>query len=197
MDWTQERIAKLSSVEIKNLRRNADERGAPEVVALCDLVLGPQKTAVRTVRRKAKGQGKPLVSRKKAFETRGVKVNNPRWSWGGVRSSDGVPVLTIWQQAIERTDQGSRYLLWAPNVDGARPWSDTAGGKERLEHCRLAIEKGEGEGVLIYGQRHGNDLDLHEASKVDGADADTVIRFKVEMQGEEYWAAWGGVVPAG
>jgi hypothetical protein len=64
-------------------------------------------------------------------------------------------------------------LLWAPNIGDSRPWSDSAGGKERLEHCRMALERGAAKGLLIHGER------------VDG---ENVLALRVEKRGEEYWA---------
>src|SRR5438270_755703 len=74
--------------------------------------------------------GRPLVSRKKAFEMRGVTLRNPRWSWGGIRPTDGTVAFTIWASEIQTSDGIARYLLWAPNRGGDQPWSDTAGGRE-------------------------------------------------------------------
>jgi hypothetical protein len=74
---------------------------------------------------------------------------------------------------MQKADGADRYLLWAPNIGDSRPWSDTAGGKERLEHCRVALERGAAEGLLIYGER------------VDG---ETVLDLRVEKRDEEYWA---------
>jgi hypothetical protein len=55
----------------------------------------------------------------------------------------------------------------------------------------LALKQGEAEGVLIYGQTQGGDLPLGVASKVSGADPNKVLRFKVQLEGDEYWAIWG------
>lgn len=194
--WTKERIQALSPGEIKSLRKNAIERGANDVAALCDEVLGPKlkATGERSRRAKPLEQHPRRVSRKRAFEMRGVTLRNPRWSWGGIRPADGMPVLTLWADEIKKAEDGSECLLWAPNVDGSRPWEDSLGGKERFAHCEAAAAKGEGEGVLIYGARRGKDLPNDEASKFDGADPHTVIRFRLEQRGPEYWAVWGGAM---
>jgi len=81
-------------------------------------------------------------------------------------------------------------MLWGPNRGGDRPWSDSHGGRERLNQCQLASEKGAAEGVLIYGERRGGDLSIDEASKVTGADPHKVLRFHVHKEGDEYWAVW-------
>lgn len=38
--WTREKIASLSTVELRQLRDNALRLGEPEIAALCDEVLG-------------------------------------------------------------------------------------------------------------------------------------------------------------
>jgi hypothetical protein len=132
-----------------------------------------------------------LVSRRKALETQGVILRNPSWSWGGVRRSDGAVIMTMWADDVQTSDGTCSYLLWAPNVNGSRPWSDKPGGKERLEHCRLALAQGTAEGLLVYGDRLQGRLPEDKASTVRGADPTTVLRFRVIRRGEEFWAAWG------
>lgn len=193
MTWTIDRIKSLKTAEIIQLRANAHQRGHQDIVALCDEALATRPKAASRGKTKRQNEldGRPLVSRSKAFEMRGVKLRNTRWSWGGIRDSDGTVVFTVWANDIEKTDGTYRYLLFGPDRGGNRPWADTPGGKERLEHCKLAISQGEGEGLLIYGERRGWDLPLEEASKVTGADPHKVLRFKVHRDGEEYWATWG------
>jgi hypothetical protein len=193
MAWTTERVAALSTDEVRQLRLNAERLRNEVVLAICDEVLRtrPQRASSRAVTRQKELDGRPLVSRKKAFEMRGVTLRNPRWSWGGVRPADGTVVFTIWANEIQAANGIYRYMLWGPNRGGDQPWSDTPGGRERLEHSRLAFEKGEAEGVLIYGQTQGGDLPLGEASRVSGADPSKVLRFKVRQEGDEYWAVWG------
>lgn len=190
--WTKERVAALSAAEIRQLRANAERLGEQEVLVLCDeaLRVRPHSTSRKEVKRQHEMDGRPLVSRKKAFELRGVTLRNPRWSWGGVRT-DGTVVFTIWANEMQVSGGNTRYLLWAPNRGGDKPWSDTPGGRERLEHCRLALTRGEAEGVLIYGQTQGGDLPMGEASRVSGADPNKVLRFTVKLEGEEYWGIWG------
>ena len=191
-EWTKERVAALKKTEIEQLRTNANARGHADVVALCDEVLQAQPRRATPTKRTRQHEldGRPLVSRGKAFEMRGVKLHNPRWSWGGVRPTDGVVVFTVWAADIEDKGSTRRYMLFGPDRGGDRPWADTPGGKERLEHCRRALSQGGAEGLLIYGERRGRDLPLEQASKVTGADPYTVLRFRVEQQGDEYWAAW-------
>jgi hypothetical protein len=192
MTWTKERIATLKTAEVRQLRANAERLREQEVVSLCDEVLGslPKKSASRKAKRQHELDGRPLVSRSKAFEMRGVKLRNSRWSWGGIRKSDGAVVFTLWADNIKTDGDVRRYMLWGPHRGGDRRWSDSPGGKERLEHCKVALARGEGEGMLIYGERTGGDLPLDVASKVSGADPHKVLRFKVQQEGDEYWAVW-------
>jgi hypothetical protein len=134
LEWTKDRVAALKTAEIRQLRDNARARGNQDVVALCDEVLAgrPKQGIRRKAQRQHELDGRPLVSRKKAFEMRGVALRNPRWSWGGVRSADGTVVLTIWENEIQTSNGVSRYMLWGPNRGGDRPWSDTPGDENGL-----------------------------------------------------------------
>ncbi|MGQ0511528.1 MAG: hypothetical protein ACT4P9_13040 [Betaproteobacteria bacterium] len=195
MSWTKVRIEALKAAEIRNLRANAHARGSQEVVALCDEVLvgRPKERTRGKAKRQHELDGRRLVSRSRAFEMRGVKLRNPRWSWGGIRESDGMVVFTVWATDVERAGDTNKYLLFGPDRGGDRPWSDSAGGKERLRHCEMAASSDEAEGILIYGERRGRDVPLEEVSKVTGADPQKVLRFKVHRHGEEYWAVWSAV----
>ena len=199
--WSIDRIKKLSAAEVRQLRKNAQYRKRDDVVGMCDEALRTSRKANTAGRagKKPPRTGPRLVSRSKAFEARGVKLRNSRWSRGGVRESDGLVVFTVWARDIETSGEDCRYRLWAPNTDGLHPWSDTAGGKERLEQCGLALSQGQAEGILIYGEQRGSELPLEKASKVTGADADTVLRFSVRREGAEYWADWSAKAaqPAG
>jgi hypothetical protein len=118
-----------------------------------------------------------LVTRAKAFEMHGVSPRNRTWSRGGVRD-DGAVVLALRVDEVQPAGSGKACLLWGPNVGGSRPWSDSPGGQERLEHCRMALERGAAEGLLIYG------------AKTDRVDAQTVLKLQVEKRDDEYWATW-------
>ena len=193
--WTRERIGQLPAQEIMQLRANAERLNEPDLAALCSDMLAQARSRARTgLRGKAEPRttARKLIARAKAFEARGVRLQDVRTSWGGVRTSDGAIVMALWSESIESVDGTCRYLLWAANVDGARPWSDTPGGRERLEHCKRAIELGSAEGLLVYGQRLEGRLPEDRASAIYGVDAETVLVLGVEARGEEYWAVWGG-----
>lgn len=192
--WTRERIERLPAPEIVQLRANAERLDEPDLAALCSVVL----TSVRArARAELRGKIEPrttarrLVARAKAFEARGVWLQDARTSWSGVRKADGTIVMALWAEAIESVDGACRYLLWAANADGARPWSDTPAGRERLEHCKRAIELGRAEGLLVYGQLLEGRLPEDRASAIHGVDPETVVSFEVEARGQEFWAVWG------
>ena len=191
--WTKERVEQLGKQDLQQLQANAERLGEADLAALCAGVLKERPRVVTTAasRAKARTQARSLMSRTKAFEARGVWLQDSRTSWSGVRKIDGVVVLTLWASAIQSTDGSCSYLLWAPNVDGTRPWSDKPAGKERLEHCRIALENGAAEGLLAYGEPLEGHVPEDKARTVLGLDPETVLRIKVEKRGQEYWATWG------
>ena len=198
-EWTLARIAELSVQEIKQLRDNAERLNEPSLVERC-------RTALQHARshRGQKTQSKPgppikarrLIARVKAFEARGVFLQDTRSSWSGVRPADGKVVMALWADAIQTAGGRCRYLLWAPNIDGSRPWSDKPAGKERLEHCKRALERGSAEGLLVYGQGLAAYLPEDKAHAIHGADAEIVLTLEVEQVGAEIWAKWGKKAPA-
>jgi len=196
-DWTLERLAQMSVQDIKQLRENAERLNEPALAALCSQALKGQVVR-RPGSRKAPASLKPrhLIARVKAFETRGVYLQDPRTSWGGERKSDGTVVLALWASAVQSVEGGCRYLLWAPNVEGSRPWSDKPAGRERLSHCKRAMELGKAEGLLVYGLPVEGHIPEDKAYTIHGADAEMIIGFEVQRHGEEYWAAWGSKTPA-
>jgi len=192
-DWTLARITELDVQGIKQLRDNALRLNEPALAELCSQALqNARSSRGRAVRNSgARTKARHLIARTKAFEARGIFLVDARTSWGGIRKSDGAVVMAMWADSVESADGGCRYLLWAPNENGSRPWSDTSAGRERLEHCRSALEAGSAQGLLVYGQRLATHLPEDKAHAVHGVDAETVITFKVEKVGEEYWARWG------
>ena len=192
-DWTPERIGRLATPDLRQLRENAEKLGATSVVALCDAALDarPRGTSMRRPASKLPKRARDLISRHKAFQARGIFLREGDGAWSGVRVADGVVVMSIWAAAIVSADGGCSQLLWAPGHAGAGRWSDTAAGQERLRHCRLALERGGGEGILVYGEHFDGEAAEHNARSVYGADPERVIRFRVEQRGAEYWAVWG------
>jgi hypothetical protein len=191
-DWTKERIGQLRKQEIQQLQINAGALGESAVVALCDEVLRERpKTRASVGRAAPQAKRRRLISRRRAFETRGVILEDARTSWSGVRKSDGAVVISLWADAIESADGGCSYLLWAPNVGGSRPWSDLPAGREHLEHCKLVLNGARAEGVLVYGERLEGHLPQEKARSVHGVDPERVVHLEVERRGDEYWAVWG------
>lgn len=188
-DWTRERVERLTKQEMQALRDNAERLGETALVELCAELIKQARSATGKAAA-AKGPKRRLISRAKAFEARGVFLQDPRSSWSGVRKSDGRVVMTLWGAAVVSGDGGCSCLLWGPNVEGARPWSDSPAGKERLNHCKLALEDG-AEGLLVHGESLAGHLPEEKARTIHGVDPETVLSFKVEMRGEEYWAVWG------
>jgi hypothetical protein len=191
--WTIERIARLAQREVIQLRSNAHTLGEAEVVVLCDKVLLLERPRVLAEKagRRLKAKHPRLVTRRTAFETRGVILPGLS-SWGGIRASDGTVVMSIWKDDIQSENGLCRYLLWAPNEKGSRPWSDKPGGRERLEHCRLACEQGSAEALLVYGEPLAGHIPEDKAATVSGIDPSVVLRVEVVLRDREYWAVWGG-----
>lgn len=192
-DWTSERIERLGTPDVQQLRANAERLGETEVVALCDAALQsrPKGAAKRGAAAALPKGARHLISRSKAFQARGVYLPDTDSSWSGVRKSDGAVVMSLWAPAVISSEGGCSQLLWGPNVGGSQPWSDSAAGKERLKHCRLALERGGAEGILVYGEHSSGVPGEHNARSVYGADPERVVPFQVEQRGEEYWAVWG------
>lgn len=193
IEWTRERLDRLGRQELLNLQANASRLGETELAALCGRLLtdrprrGPASSGAVS---RMKGRHK-LLPRSRAFGTRGVWLQDPRTSWSGIRKSDGMVVIALWQPAVQTIDGGCVCLLWSPNTDGVRPWSDSAAGRERLEHCKLAMQCGAAEGLLVHGEPLEGRLPEDRARTVLGIDAEIVVHFRVELRGSEYWARWG------
>ncbi|HUQ73227.1 MAG TPA: hypothetical protein VM183_00770 [Burkholderiales bacterium] len=190
-DWTAERIDKLDRSEIEQLRSNAIDRGADNLAELCASALAQRPKRRESGKAGAAKRPRRLVSRGKAFEARGVYLQDARTSWGGIRKSDGTVVLSLWADAVQSTDGTCSYLLWAPDTDGTRPWFNSAPGQERLKHCQMALGGGMAEGLLVFGQALEGRLPEEKARSVHGVDPDMLVHFTVEKRGEEFWAIWG------
>jgi hypothetical protein len=127
--------------------------------------------------------GRPLLSRFRAFEMRGVTLKDPSHSWSGVRADDGVVILALWAGDIFTDGQGSSCLLWTSRGDGVYGWKERASSHERLEHCRLAVLHGGAEGLLVCGD-------------TGAVDPEIVLALRVVKRGGDYWAKWGSATRA-
>ncbi len=52
------------------------------------------------------------------------------------------------------------------------------------------MERGDAEGLLIYGEGLDGFLPQERARTIQGADWETSLRFTVERRGDSYWAVW-------
>ena len=189
--WTRDRIEALATPELRLLHDNAVRLNEAALAILCDEVLGSRPRGRAVERKPSRKRARlGLVSRLSALGTRGVVPANRFWSRGGVRSSDGTVVLVLWAEDARVDGARTEFLLWAPNVDGTRAWSDSAGGRERLEHCRKALASGAAEGLLGYGVRLEGTLPEEKVLHFDGADPENVLSMAIERRGEEYWGVW-------
>lgn len=192
--WTVDRLEKLDRQELTQLRANAERLAESQLVEMCSEVLKKRPARGGGAAAAAKQRAR-LMPRTRAFQARGVWLQAERTSWSGIRKSDGEIVFAVWAGAVESKSGGCQVRLWAPNENGSRPWSDTAAGLERLQHCETAIERGVAEGILIHGTAPEGHPPEERAQSVHGADPETVLRFKVEKRGAEYWATWGTHTP--
>ena len=187
--WTGERLERLGREELTQLAANAERLGEPELAERCREML--------RLRPKGGASAAPavvsgrLVPRSRAFAARGVYLKDPGRSWSGTRRADGKVVFALWRHAVRIQDGACWCLLWAPNVDGTRPWSDTEAGRERLEHCKLAAAQAGVEGMLVHGEALEGWLPEDRARSVQGIDLAAVIRLEVVPRGEEFWGLWG------
>lgn len=191
--WSFERIDKLPTPEVRALFDNAQRLQEEEIAATCKQVLESRPRGMAVVRiapRKPRKDGRKLVSRAFAFGMHGVHLANRFWSRSGVTMGGDV-MFALWADDVKRDANGSRCLLWAPNVDGARPWSDSPGGQERLGHCRTAVERGNARALLTFGTRLEGVLPEQKVASMDGVDAESILDMQVQRDGEAYWAVWG------
>ena len=194
--WNTQSVASLGVEEIRQLRQNALRLGAAEVAGLCDTALAAKRADPSSTSSR-RGPNPGLIPRRAAFALHGVHLNAGMSSWGGVRQPEGVVVIAVWADDVRSEAGGCSYLLWAPNQAGSRPWSDMPGGTERLEHCKLAIERGGAEGFLVHGVRLDGMLPEQRARSVRGVDPAVALKFQVVQRGAEYWAVWGRAAGTG
>jgi hypothetical protein len=188
-----DRLGQMTVREIRQLRDNALGLDQPAVAELCNEALKGRPDARIQVRGRSavRTRARHLVARSKAFAARGVFLDDARGDWSGVRRADGKVVFALWADTVVSSDGTCGYLLWTPNTDGRRPWSEKPAGRARLEHCRRALENGGAEGLLAYGEALQGYIPEDKAHTVYGIDADVVLELQVQMRGDEYWAVWG------
>ena len=191
--WSFERIDKLPTLEVRALLENAQRLESQEIEGICRQVLEsrPRGMAVqRVAARKPRKDGRKLVSRAFAFGMHGVHLANRFWSRSGVTTGGDV-MFALWADDVKRDATGSRCLLWAPNTDGQRAWSDSPGGQERLSHCKTAVERGNARALLTFGTRLEGVLPEQKVASMDGVDAESILEMQVQQDGDAYWAVWG------
>lgn len=191
--WTRERVAKLDRAEVLHLQANAVRLGEPELADLCAEVLkdSPDRGRLSSGAAARRKSAARLIPRTRAFQARDIWLYDPRTSWSGIRKSDGTVIFALWLQSIESEDGACRSLLWSPNTDGRRPWSDSAAGRERHAHCVYALARGSAQGLLVHGEALADRLPEDRAHTVTGVDPETIIDLHVEQRGPEFWAVWG------
>ena len=186
--WSREQIDRLTTPELRALLENAERLKESEVAAVCGEILDARpRGRPPAARQKRVGPARQLVSRSKAFEMHGAAPASRLWSLGAVRA-DGTVMLMLDADQAQRDEGVQSYPLWAPNVDGSQPWSDSPAGKERLQHCRTALERGAAEGLLMYGKRAAAGAPPGQPGARMLVDAAAVLGLRVEQRGEEYWA---------
>lgn len=68
------------------------------------------------------------------FKYLGAPLANQRWSWGGVRDSDGAVFLRAWQDQIKTLEPKRHYVLVADRARYGEEGDGSPGHQERLEH---------------------------------------------------------------
>src|SRR5581483_7108037 len=73
------------------------------------------------------------------FAMLGAPLVSPRWSWGSVRSTDGIVFLRVWQD-LDRKQDGKWYIkvLWPK--ESYEKYPDNPGWKQRAEQVELIKE---------------------------------------------------------
>jgi hypothetical protein len=99
--------------------------------------------------------------------------------------------MSLWADAVKSRGGACNYLLWAPNTEGLQPWYESPAGLERRKHCALVADGHLAEGLLVHGETLQGHMPEEKARSVHGVDPLTVLLFKVEKRGAEFWAVWG------
>ncbi|MGQ0545282.1 MAG: hypothetical protein ACT4P3_08125 [Betaproteobacteria bacterium] len=146
--WSREQIDRLTTPELRALLENAERLKEDEVAALCADILDARPHGRPPARYKRAGPARMLVSRNKAFAAHVAPPANRVWSCGAARA-DGSVLLLLAADKAHKADGAESYLLWAPDAEGSHPWSESPAGRERLQHCRAALERGGAGGLRL------------------------------------------------
>lgn len=184
--WSREQFDNLTTPELRALMANAERLKEPEIAAMCSEILDARPRGHAPAPREKRTGPRALLSRNKAFEQHGIVPKSRITSRGGVKA-DGTVVVVMRADGVQKVEGVQSYLLWAPNAEGSRPWSDTPGGQERLEHCRIALERGAAEGLLTYGKRTAGAPPKDDGIGSERVDPNNVLTLRVEQRGDEYW----------
>lgn len=104
------------------------------------------------------------------FEKLGAPLNNPRWSWGSARDSDGVIFLRVWQDGSRKI--GSKRYVW---IFDESLQSSSLGADERLRHtrqlqagcpCYLVMCEAMDTSAIVRAVRGFNKNEVFEAGEV-------------------------------
>ena len=93
----------------------------------------------------------PMLTRARAFSSRGVLLSLRGRSRSGVRDDDGMVVFAMPAAAVRIDERGCLCPLWLPADHAGEDEQDRELSEELLEHCRLAVHHGLAEGFLLYG----------------------------------------------
>jgi hypothetical protein len=72
------------------------------------------------------------------FEKLGAPLQNPRWSWGAIRKSDGAVFLRVWQD--RKTVQNKSLFMMITHHCKYALRADNLGYQERLRHVERMRE---------------------------------------------------------
>src|SRR5262245_56203553 len=84
-------------------------------------------------------------------DTLGVKLRNPRWSWGAADAENNRVFLSVWRHQIESSRSGERVLVAdAPHADS----QSYPGYTERITQLEQIRNGAEAYGVICIRRRN-------------------------------------------
>jgi predicted HNH restriction endonuclease len=99
-------------------------------------------------------------------ETLGVKIQNPRWSWGAIDEKSNRVFLRIWKDQIRPDRTGQKVqVYWTKRRNNSN------GYKERLEHLQLVRKGAKGFGIMTQAV----DPKTEAARKIASFNADALF----------------------